>query len=70
MKIWDQDSGDNFTSIEPAVEGDINDVMVWKESGLITIACDAQRIQVHLRLQTVLVHLQVSFCSVCQKDLG
>ena len=45
VKIWDQQSGVNFTNIEPA-EGSINDVCLWKDSGLAMLACDAPKIQV------------------------
>ena len=45
VKIWDQQSGVNFTNIEPA-EGSINDVSLWKDSGLAMLACDAPKIQV------------------------
>ncbi|DBB18809.1 TPA: hypothetical protein ACH3X3_000404 [Trebouxia sp. C0006] len=46
VKIWDQQSGVNFTNIEPA-EGSINDVCLWKDSGLAMLACDAPKIQAY-----------------------
>ncbi len=45
VKIWDQQTGTNFTNIELA-EGSINDVCLWKDSGLAMLACDAPKIQV------------------------
>ena len=47
VKIWDQQTGVNFTNIEPAEAG-INDVCLWKDSGLAMLACDAPKIQVTL----------------------
>ncbi|KAA6424642.1 MAG: nucleolar 10-like [Trebouxia sp. A1-2] len=46
VKIWDQHSGVSFTNIEPA-EGSINDVCLWKDSGLAMLACDAPKIQAY-----------------------
>lgn len=45
IKIWDMDSGEGFTNMEPAE--DINDVCVWKDSGLIMAGCDTSRIQAY-----------------------
>ena len=45
LKIWNQDTGRNFTSIEPP-DGGINDVCMWKDQGLILLGCDAPKIQV------------------------
>ena len=45
VKMWDQQTGVNFTNIEPA-EGGLNDICLWKDSGLIMLACDAPKIQV------------------------
>lgn len=44
VKIWDALSGDNFTNIEPAEGGDINDVCLWPDSGLIMVASDAPKV--------------------------
>ncbi|KXZ56503.1 hypothetical protein GPECTOR_1g450 [Gonium pectorale] len=40
IKVWDVNSGQNYTSIEPE-EGDINDVCVWPDSGLVMVANDS-----------------------------
>ena len=45
VKMWDQQTGVNFTNIEPA-EGGLNDICLWKDSGLVMLACDAPKIQV------------------------
>ena len=42
VKIWDLNTGKNYTSIEPT-EGDINDVVVWPNSGLIMLSLDAPK---------------------------
>lgn len=47
VKIWDATSGEIYTNIEPADGCDINDVAVWRDSGLIMAACDAPRIQAY-----------------------
>ncbi|GLI68720.1 hypothetical protein VaNZ11_013206, partial [Volvox africanus] len=39
VKVWDINTGEGFTSMEPE-EGDINDVCVWPDSGLIMVAND------------------------------
>ncbi|GLC33816.1 hypothetical protein PLESTM_000122600 [Pleodorina starrii] len=39
VKVWDINTGEGYTSIEPE-EGDINDVCVWPDSGLIMVAND------------------------------
>lgn len=44
VKIWDASSGENFTNIEPAEGGDINDVCLWPDSGLIMVASDAPKV--------------------------
>lgn len=41
IKIWDGETGDNFTSIEPGVN--INDMCVYQDSGLIFLANEAQK---------------------------
>eukprot|EP00200_Dunaliella_tertiolecta_P014606 CAMPEP_0202392444 /NCGR_PEP_ID=MMETSP1127-20130417/92376_1 /ASSEMBLY_ACC=CAM_ASM_000462 /TAXON_ID=3047 /ORGANISM="Dunaliella tertiolecta, Strain CCMP1320" /LENGTH=682 /DNA_ID=CAMNT_0048994951 /DNA_START=66 /DNA_END=2111 /DNA_ORIENTATION=- len=43
-KIWDINTGEGYTSIEPT-EGDINDVCLWPNSGLLMVGCDASVIQ-------------------------
>ena len=47
VKIWDQQTGVNFTNIEPPETG-INDICIWKDSGLAMLACDAPKIQARL----------------------
>ena len=44
VKVWDAATGANFTNIEPADGGDINDVCLWKDSGLIVVGCDAPKV--------------------------
>lgn len=39
-QVWEADSGEGFTSIEPG-DADINDVCVWPRSGLIMVGCDS-----------------------------
>jgi len=43
--VWDAATGANFTNIEPADGGDINDVCLWKDSGLIVVGCDAPKVR-------------------------
>ncbi|KAK9867222.1 hypothetical protein WJX84_009551 [Apatococcus fuscideae] len=43
VKVWDASNGSTFTNIEPT-EGSINDVCLWKDSGLIMLACDTPKI--------------------------
>ena len=45
MQVWDANNGRTFTNIEP-LEGSINDVCLWKDSGLIMLACTSPRIPV------------------------
>ena len=45
IKIWDSETGDNFTSIEPGVS--INDMLVYQDSGLIFLANEAQKNSVY-----------------------
>ena len=45
VRVWDADSGKGLTSIEPSQPG-INDVLLWPNSGLIMMACDAPKMQV------------------------
>ena len=51
VKMWDQQTGANFTNIEPP-EGGLNDICLWKDSGLVMLACDAPKIQVFVRDRT------------------
>lgn len=44
MKVWDATSGDIFTNLQPQEPG-INDVLHWKDSGLLMLGMDAPRIQ-------------------------
>ncbi len=46
LQIWDANSGDAFASVEPPV-GDVNDVAVWPNSGLLMVGCDAPKIQTY-----------------------
>ena len=46
IKIWDSATGANFTNIEPADGGDINDVCLWRDSGLIVVGCDAPKARI------------------------
>ena len=43
IKIWDVNTGENFTSVEPPA-GDINDVCVWPGCGLLLAGCDAPKV--------------------------
>lgn len=45
VKIWDHNSGENFTSIEPGVP--INDTCVYQDSGLIFLANEATKNSVY-----------------------
>lgn len=45
VRIWDAESGKGITSIQPD-QGPVNDVLVWPNSGLLMMACDAPKIQV------------------------
>ena len=45
VKIWDAASGEAFTNIEPADGGDINDVCLWPDSGLVMVASDAPKVR-------------------------
>jgi hypothetical protein len=45
MQVWDRDSGEHYTSIEPA-GGGINDVAVWPGSGLIMLATEGPKMPV------------------------
>ncbi|KAL0290856.1 UNVERIFIED_CONTAM: Nucleolar protein 10 [Sesamum angustifolium] len=43
VRIWDPETGEGLTSIEPSA-GKINDMCVFKESGLILLALDSSQI--------------------------
>ncbi|KAK4404777.1 Nucleolar protein 10 [Sesamum angolense] len=43
VRIWDPETGEGMTSIEPSA-GKINDMCVFKESGLILLALDSSQI--------------------------
>ncbi|KAI8105935.1 hypothetical protein M9434_000514 [Picochlorum sp. BPE23] len=47
IKIWDADTGEAHTNIEPGDGSEINDVALWKDSGLIMAGCDSSRIQAY-----------------------
>ena len=44
VNIWDASTAQNMTSLQPQEPG-INDVLHWKDSGLIMLGLDAPRIQ-------------------------
>ncbi|XP_039118255.1 nucleolar protein 10-like isoform X2 [Dioscorea cayenensis subsp. rotundata] len=46
IRIWDPETGDNMTSIEPST-GAINDVCLFRESGLLLAALDCSQIPVY-----------------------
>lgn len=47
IKIWDAETGEAHTNIEPGDGSEINDVCLWKDSGLIMAGCDSSRIQAY-----------------------
>lgn len=47
IKIWNAESGEAHTNIEPGDGSEINDVCLWKDSGLIMAGCDSSRIQAY-----------------------
>jgi len=48
IKIWDADTGEAHTNIEPGESaGEINDVALRPDSGLLMAACDSARIQAY-----------------------
>ena len=61
MRVWEADTGRNITSIQPP-GGGINDVLLWKDSGLLMMACDAPKIQVGrpISLETAIVDRKLS----------
>ncbi|CAK0744566.1 hypothetical protein CVIRNUC_001558 [Coccomyxa viridis] len=46
VNIWDAGTAQNMTSLQPQEPG-INDVLQWKDSGLIMLGLDAPRIQAY-----------------------
>lgn len=48
VRVWEASTGKGITSIQPPTQG-INDVLLWKDSGLLIVACDAPKIQVWIR---------------------
>ncbi|CAD7704153.1 unnamed protein product, partial [Ostreobium quekettii] len=46
IKAWEVDTGEMYASIEPEC-GSINDVCVWKDSGLFMVGCDQPKIEVN-----------------------
>ncbi|KAK6923424.1 hypothetical protein RJ641_011728 [Dillenia turbinata] len=44
VRIWDPDTGEGMTSIEPEAGTTINDICVLKDSGLMFLALDSSRI--------------------------
>ena len=53
VNIWDASTAQNMTSLQPQEPG-INDVLHWKESGLIMLGLDSPRIQACPFLQHLL----------------
>jgi len=46
LKIWDERTGDPYTSIEPGYE--INDLCMWDKTGLMMMAMDHTQMSVFL----------------------
>ena len=44
VKVWDQNSGENYVAIEPRDGKEINDIVSWENSGLIFTICDDPKI--------------------------
>lgn len=44
VKVWETSEGRSLMNVEP--EHDINDVCIWKDSGLVMIGCDDAKMQV------------------------
>lgn len=47
IKIWDAENGESHTNIEPGDGAEINDVALWKDSGLIMAGCDSSKIHAY-----------------------
>ena len=47
VRVWEAITGKGFTTIEGA-EPSIRDVLLWPESGLLMLGCDAPQIQVRM----------------------
>ena len=45
VRVWEADSGKGITSVQPP-GGGINDVLLWKDSGLLMMACDSPKLLV------------------------
>ena len=45
VRVWEASTGRGITSIQPP-GGGINDVLLWKDSGLIMMACDSPKMLV------------------------
>lgn len=43
VKVWNKNDGKNYTSIEPS--SDINDVLVWENTGMIMVATESTEMQ-------------------------
>ncbi|EPY18717.1 ribosome biogenesis protein ENP2 [Strigomonas culicis] len=80
VKIWEKESGTNFTSIEAPAE--IFDFMFFKreanktappyaadDSGVLAICCDAPRVQVHFTPQLAPAPRWASFLDIIADDL-
>ena len=52
VNIWDASTAQNMTSLQPQEPG-INDVLHWKDSGLIMLGLDSPRIQAGPMLQFI-----------------
>lgn len=51
VKVWDTTTGKSLLNIEPG-KGLINDVCLWKGSGLVMVASEESKIQVRFSLTT------------------
>lgn len=58
VRVWEANSGRGITSIQPPAGG-INDVLVWKDSGLIMMACDSPKMLVRFESRELLQRLPI-----------
>jgi len=47
VRVWEANSGKGITSVQPP-NGGINDVLLWKDSGLLMLACESPKLLVPL----------------------
>jgi hypothetical protein len=45
VRLWEANSGKAITSVQPP-GGGINDVLLWKDSGLLILACESPKLLV------------------------